>query len=433
MRNAQHGGLQARRRRLDPAQPAHLVHGGDPRRGKDGQHLRVRDEALLAVLHGGLGGAPRVKEALVQRHHLVCAGAHQHLVRGDAAVAVRGGHHGGGGAHKIALAHDAQGRRRQAADALGLVVAHQRRVHEVAHGGALAVLGVVEHLQHAHCVTAGAGVEVVVDDPVLAHHGMHGPARLGVAHAVQHAPRGGVQQVHAHRRLRVARAFGSRGDEDDVGAEVLEEGAAVPQHAHPAVDHLVGGLGCEPHDVAHVGGEPGGPGLGRGVTRRSELSGRQQRVPANLGRRLVHGEVRHARPVGMCGGARVLCRRKHVRHRPPRVHQQHGAGLVVVIPPGAPRQRQHVRGGEGQHHVAHHGAGVQVHHHRARLEPAGGGRRRGGAQNQGMLRGVVVVLLARGPPRQHGTVVVRRGGVPQGVGPAAQEAAPHHAPVAVVQ
>ena len=43
----------------------------------------------------------------------------------------------------------------------------------------------------------------------------------------------------------------------------------------------------------------------RGVTRRSELSGRQQRVPANLGRRLVHGEVRHARPVGMCGGARV--------------------------------------------------------------------------------------------------------------------------------
>ena len=26
------------------------------------------------------------------------------LVRGDAAVAVRGGHHGGGGAHKIALA-----------------------------------------------------------------------------------------------------------------------------------------------------------------------------------------------------------------------------------------------------------------------------------------------------------------------------------------
>ena len=91
---------------------------------------------------------------------------------------------------------------------------------------------------------AGAGVEVVVDDPVLAHHGVHGSARLGVAHAVQHAPRGGVQQVHAHRRLRVARTFGSRGVGGMEGTGRMDAGCWVQAVGWRVWGAWMEGVGC---------------------------------------------------------------------------------------------------------------------------------------------------------------------------------------------
>ena len=176
-------------------------------------------------------------------------------MRGDPLGGVRRRHHRRRRSDVIALSHDAKRRRRHGRRRLRLVATHQRRVHEIAHRGALSVLRVVEHLQHAHRVPPRLGVEVVIHHPILAHHRVHGPARLGVTHAIEHATGGGVEQVRAHGGLLRRRVGGRGGDKDDVRAEVLEQRGPISEHAHPRVDHLVGGFRGVSDDISHFGGK----------------------------------------------------------------------------------------------------------------------------------------------------------------------------------
>mmetsp|Transcript_9765 Transcript_9765/g.42556 ORF Transcript_9765/g.42556 Transcript_9765/m.42556 type:complete len:571 (+) Transcript_9765:1173-2885(+) len=434
----QHRGLQRRGGGDDALELGHLVPGGDPRLGKHRQHLGVRDQALLLVVLRGLGRPPRVEPSLVQRHNLVRRRSHENLVSRHPLRAVRRGHHRRRGPDVVALAHDAQRRRRQRAHRLRLVIANQRRPHELAHRRALPVFGVVEHLEHAHRVPPSLGVEVVVRDPVLAHDGVHRSLRVGVSNPVEHPAGGGVDEVRRDGGLARGRILGGGGDEDDVGREVLEERGPVAEDAGPAVDDLVGGLGGVSHDLSNLGREPLRPRLRRAVGRGSFAGGfvhrrGQEAVPAELVPLLVHGVVRDPGPVGVRGVTSVGRRREHVRRRSRGVHQKRRRRLVRVfrVFVGGARQREDVRSLKGEDDVGLDLPGVEVDDDGAGLGTPGGVRVRRGAHDQRVL--AVPGLVPGRSPTVHRGVRIRARGLTLRVDAAAEEVAPEHAAVAVVQ
>ena len=241
--------------------------------------------------------------------------------------------------------------------------------------------------------------------------------------------------MRAHGGLLRRRVGGRGGDKDDVRAEVLEQRGPISEHAHPRVDHLVGGFRGVSDDISHFGGKFRRPRVRRVEGRRAKRRG-QKRVPANLRPGLIHRVEGHPRAIRVRGEPRLFRVREDVRSGLGRVHQQRRARFVVILGGGGARKRKHVRHRVRQHGVGLHLARVQIHDHRAcprvrvRVDAAVAAVPRR-AEDQRVFG--VVRVFARGSPRENRRVLVRRREPPLGIQSRAEEPPPQRATVAVVQ